>query len=104
MIDATSRGALMNKTFKEGRNLIANMAANFKQFGFQLDMPAKHVNEGYIKKVNAVSGFPEQPQWKYDLYLTTYNSGWKDHSSLGYGNPQIHNRFDFSAECGTISS
>ncbi|XP_022870337.1 uncharacterized protein LOC111389637 [Olea europaea var. sylvestris] len=29
-----------------------------------------------------------QPQRNYDPYSNTYNSGWKDHPNLSYGNPQ----------------
>ncbi|XP_050280900.1 uncharacterized protein LOC126721869 [Quercus robur] len=49
MIDATSGGALVDKTPKATRNLIANMAANSQQFGTRLDLPSKHVNEDNCK-------------------------------------------------------
>jgi hypothetical protein len=45
MIDAASGGALVDKTHKAARNLIANMAANSQQFGTRIDLPSKHVNE-----------------------------------------------------------
>ncbi|XP_052172228.1 uncharacterized protein LOC127788158 [Diospyros lotus] len=45
MIDAASRGALVDKTPEAVRNLIANMAANSQQFGTRLDPSSKHVNE-----------------------------------------------------------
>ncbi|XP_010267895.1 PREDICTED: uncharacterized protein LOC104604999 [Nelumbo nucifera] len=45
MIDATSGGALVDKTPEAARNLIANIAANSQQFGYRLDPPSKHVNE-----------------------------------------------------------
>jgi hypothetical protein len=45
MIDAASGGALVDKTPKAARNLIANMAANSQQFGTRIDLPSKHVNE-----------------------------------------------------------
>ena len=51
MIDATSGGALVNKTPKATRNLIANMAANSQQFGTRLDPPSKHVNEVNISSL-----------------------------------------------------
>ena len=47
--------------------------------------------------MNAVGGFPGQPQRKYDPYSSMYNPGWRDHLNLSYGNPQVnqpttHNR------------
>ena len=45
MIDASSGGALVDKTPMEARNLIANMAANFQQFGDRYDTPLRKVNE-----------------------------------------------------------
>ena len=139
MIDAASGGALVDKTPKATRNLIANMAANSQQFGTRLDPLSKHVNEvnissleqqiagltslvcqmvvgnmqmvkaygicsvvGHptdmcptlqeepIEQVNVASGFPGQLQRKYDPYSSTYNSGWRDHPNLSYGNPQVN--------------
>ncbi|XP_030964230.1 uncharacterized protein LOC115985432 [Quercus lobata] len=49
MIDATSGGALVDKTPEATRNLIANMAANSQQFGTKLNPPSKHVNEVICK-------------------------------------------------------
>ena len=37
MIDAASGGALVDKTSKAARNLIANMEVNSQQFGTRLD-------------------------------------------------------------------
>ncbi|XP_038978588.1 uncharacterized protein LOC120108942, partial [Phoenix dactylifera] len=51
MIDAASGGALVDKTPKTARNLIANMAANSQQFGTRLDPPSKHVNEVNISSL-----------------------------------------------------
>ena len=51
MIDAASGGALVDKTPKAARNLIANMAANSQQFGTMLDTPSKHVNEVNISSL-----------------------------------------------------
>ena len=51
MIDATSGGALVNKTPEATRNLIANMAANSQQFGTRLYPPSKHVNEVNISSL-----------------------------------------------------
>ncbi|KAJ9183018.1 hypothetical protein P3X46_006938 [Hevea brasiliensis] len=45
MIDATSRGALVDKTSEEARRLIANMAVNSQQFGMRMDHTPKKVNE-----------------------------------------------------------
>ena len=139
MIDATCRGALVDKTPEAARNLIANMVANSQQFGTRLDPPSKHVNEVNIssleqqiasltslvcqmvlgnmqtvktcgicsvvrhlidmcptlqeepiEQVNVASGFPGQPQRKYDPYSSTYNLGWRDHPNLSYGNPQVN--------------
>ncbi|KAL2901391.1 Ribosomal RNA small subunit methyltransferase F [Bienertia sinuspersici] len=35
--------------------------------------------------VNALGGFPGQPQRKYDPFSPTYNEGWRDHPNLKYG-------------------
>ncbi|KAL2897153.1 Alanine--tRNA ligase [Bienertia sinuspersici] len=35
--------------------------------------------------VNALGGFPGQPQRKYDPFSSTYNEGWRDHPNLRYG-------------------
>ncbi|KAL2907042.1 DNA damage-inducible protein 1 [Bienertia sinuspersici] len=35
--------------------------------------------------VNALGGFPGQPQRKYDPFSSTYNEGWRDHPNLKYG-------------------
>ncbi|KAL2903830.1 hypothetical protein RDABS01_002540, partial [Bienertia sinuspersici] len=38
-----------------------------------------------IEDVNALGGFPGQPQRKYDPFSSTYNEGWHDHPNLRYG-------------------
>ncbi|KAL2943402.1 Nonribosomal peptide synthetase 8 [Bienertia sinuspersici] len=38
--------------------------------------------------VNALCGFPGQPQRKYDPFSSTYNEGWHDHPNLRYGPKQ----------------
>ncbi|XP_027174516.1 uncharacterized protein LOC113774148 [Coffea eugenioides] len=45
IIDATSGGALVNKTPWEARELIEGMAANSQQFGTREDVPIRKVNE-----------------------------------------------------------
>ena len=45
MIDATSGGALVDKTPEAARNLIANMAANSQQFATRPDFASKTVKE-----------------------------------------------------------
>ena len=45
MIDVASGGALVDKTPKEARNLIANIATNSQQFGDRYDTPLRRVNE-----------------------------------------------------------
>ena len=45
------------------------------------------LQEEPIEQVNAAGGFPGQPQRKYDPYSSMYNSGWRDHLNLSYGNP-----------------
>jgi hypothetical protein len=39
--------------------------------------------------VNAVGGFPGQPQRKYNPYSNTYNEGWKDHPNFRWGNQNV---------------
>ena len=46
LIDVANGGALVNKTFAKGRNLIANMIKkNSQQFGAKHEMPIRNVNE-----------------------------------------------------------
>jgi len=48
------------------------------------------LQEEPIEQVNAVGGFPRQPQRKYDPYSSTYNLGWRDHPNLSYENSQVN--------------
>jgi len=61
IIDATSGGALVDKTPEAARQLISNMAANSKQFGTRGDFSNKRVNEVSISnlenKVNDLTSF-----------------------------------------------
>ncbi|RDX91836.1 hypothetical protein CR513_26124, partial [Mucuna pruriens] len=45
MIDAASRGALMDKTPVAARHLISNMASNMQQFGVRGPSPSQLVSE-----------------------------------------------------------
>ncbi|RDX82390.1 hypothetical protein CR513_36813, partial [Mucuna pruriens] len=45
MIDATSGGALMDKTLAAARHLISNMASNMQQFGTRGTIAPRMVNE-----------------------------------------------------------
>ncbi|KAH9753491.1 hypothetical protein KPL71_015087 [Citrus sinensis] len=51
MIDAASRGVLVNKTPTQARELISNMAANAQQFGSRQDLISRKVNEVNISSV-----------------------------------------------------
>ncbi|XP_019149873.1 PREDICTED: uncharacterized protein LOC109146677 [Ipomoea nil] len=102
MMDAASGGAIVNKTPRDARDLISIMAANSQQFGFSCknvqqvkacgicavtghptDMcPTLQYNS--CEDVNAVGGFPGQPQRNYDPYSNTYNPGWRDHPNFSY--------------------
>ena len=48
MIEATSGGALIEKTLEEAWDLISNMAANSYQFGVRIDLS---------KRVNAIASY-----------------------------------------------
>ena len=48
------------------------------------------LQEEPIEQVNVASGFPVQPQRKYDPYTSTYNPRWRDHPNLSYRNPQVN--------------
>jgi hypothetical protein len=50
-INASSGGALVDKTLTTIRNLIANMIANPQQFGIRLNPPSKHVNKVNISSL-----------------------------------------------------
>ena len=45
MIDAASRGALVDKTSQQARVLISNMAVNSQQFNTQAELLVRKVNE-----------------------------------------------------------
>ena len=45
MIDATSGGALVDKTPQEARVFILNIAVNFQQFNTRVELPVRKVNE-----------------------------------------------------------
>ncbi|XP_073295878.1 uncharacterized protein [Primulina huaijiensis] len=100
MIDAASGGALVNKTPQEARTLISNMAANAQQFGQVQHAKAcgtcamvghstdtcPTLQEDPTQQVNAIGGFPGQPQHRYDPYSNSYNPRWKDHPNFSYRN------------------
>ncbi|KAL0453550.1 UNVERIFIED_CONTAM: Retrovirus-related Pol polyprotein from transposon.6 [Sesamum latifolium] len=58
------------------------------------------LQEGTMPNVNAVGGFPGQPQRRYDPHSNFYNPGWRDHPKFSYRNqgeqskphPQFFNR------------
>ena len=52
MIDAASRGALVDKTPTAACDLIANMAANAQQFGTRAIVPTRGVNEVQTSDAN----------------------------------------------------
>ena len=39
--------------------------------------------------VNAVSGFPGQPQRKYNPFSNSYNERWKEHPNFWWGNLSV---------------
>ncbi|XP_073019498.1 uncharacterized protein [Primulina eburnea] len=44
------------------------------------------LQEDPTQQVNAIGGFPGQPQHRYDPYSNSYNPGWKDHPNFSYRN------------------
>ncbi|XP_010247770.1 PREDICTED: uncharacterized protein LOC104590728 [Nelumbo nucifera] len=60
--------------------------------GHPTDM-CSSVQDESMQQVNAVGGFPGQPQRKYDPYSNYYNPGWRDHPNLSYGNQGGPQRF-----------
>ncbi|XP_026457611.1 uncharacterized protein LOC113358302 [Papaver somniferum] len=115
LIDASSSGALANKTIEEATSLIESMAANVQQFYTRDSSVVRRVSEmgdsshieqqiGNVEKmvqritsaviptyeddaeVNVI--FPNQRQ-RYDPYSNTYNPGWKDHPNFSYVNKQV---------------
>ncbi|XP_073039161.1 uncharacterized protein [Primulina eburnea] len=44
------------------------------------------LQEDPTQQVNAIGGFPGQPQHRYDPYSNRYNPGWKDHPNFSYRN------------------
>ncbi|XP_019153451.1 PREDICTED: uncharacterized protein LOC109149915 [Ipomoea nil] len=45
------------------------------------------------QELNAIGGFPGQPNRKYDPFSNQYNPGWRDHPNLSYGNQGAQPRF-----------
>nr|XP_027118750.1 uncharacterized protein LOC113735993 [Coffea arabica] len=103
IIDAASGGALANKTPREAWDLIEAMAENSQQFAMR-DTPRAKVcgictsmdhctdlcpilQEDGAEQINMAGGMPA-PRRQYDPYSNTYNSGWRDHPNLSYGNRQ----------------
>ncbi|XP_040956115.1 uncharacterized protein [Gossypium hirsutum] len=96
MIDATSGGALVDKTPEQARYLIANIVQNTQQFSLRRSDLGKRMDEGQaslmeaqVANLTAMEGeanavFPNQR--RYDPYLATYNEGWRDHPNLRYQN------------------
>ncbi|KAL0428395.1 UNVERIFIED_CONTAM: hypothetical protein Slati_3014300 [Sesamum latifolium] len=87
------------------------MAKNYRQYGYHTDRGISTVNEdkgkkqvgicsnpehptdecpslqeGVLPDVNAVGGFPGQPQQKYDPHSNFYNPGWRNHPNFSYKN------------------
>ncbi|XP_073158962.1 uncharacterized protein [Henckelia pumila] len=101
MVDAASGGVFVDKTPRDARNLIENMAVNSQEWtkceGLWNLHARRHatnmfptLQEETVEQVNASGGFPRPPQRNYDPYSNTYNPGWKDHSNLRYGNPLMN--------------
>ncbi|KAL0346462.1 UNVERIFIED_CONTAM: hypothetical protein Scaly_1662200 [Sesamum calycinum] len=98
MVDATSGGALIDKTPDEAQHLISTMAENYRQYGYHTDRGQRQetivcgicsnnghptdacpsLQEGVMSNVNAVGGFSRQPQRRYDPHSNFYNSGWRE--------------------------
>ncbi|KAJ9184196.1 hypothetical protein P3X46_007961 [Hevea brasiliensis] len=56
--------------------------------GHAIDMcPALHEDES-MQHANAIRHYG-QPQCRYDPFSNTYNSGWRDHPNLSYGNQPV---------------
>jgi hypothetical protein len=46
------------------------------------------LQEDFEAQVNAMGGFQNQPQRKYDPYSNTYNPGWRDHPNFKLWKPK----------------
>ncbi|XP_026399562.1 uncharacterized protein LOC113295436 [Papaver somniferum] len=116
LINASSGGALTNKTIDEATKLIENMAANTQQFntrGISMNRKVNEVTssphlehrignmetmmqqmaailipsyEEEAEQVNAI--FPNQQRQRYDPYSSTYNPWWRDNPNFSYANKQ----------------
>ena len=142
MIDATSGGALVNKTPAAAKQLITSMAENSQQFDSRGESGPKRINEvststiedrltdltnlvrqmavnqgqnarvcgicsmiGHTtdkcptlqenddQQANAIGGYQNQPQRRYDPYSNHYNPGWRDHPNFSYGNQGAQQRY-----------
>ncbi|KAL0324572.1 UNVERIFIED_CONTAM: hypothetical protein Scaly_2424300 [Sesamum calycinum] len=64
MVDAASRGALIDKTPYEAQHLISTMAENYKQYGYHTDRGAPRVNEvstnHLVEKLSELTVFVHQ--------------------------------------------
>ncbi|XP_027096001.1 uncharacterized protein [Coffea arabica] len=93
IIDASSGGALVNKTTQEAWELIERMAENCQQFGTRKDVPMRNVNELQeegTEQANMAGNMP-MPRRQYDPYSNSYNSGSRDHPNLSYGGNKQQN-------------
>ncbi|KAK4394538.1 hypothetical protein Sango_1608100 [Sesamum angolense] len=106
MVGAVSGGALIDKTLYEAQHLISTMTENYRQYGYHMDKEQMQetivcgicsntghptnacpsLQEGVMPNVNAVGGFPRQPQRRYDPHFNFYNPGWRDHLNFSYRN------------------
>ncbi|CAN6552306.1 unnamed protein product [Malus baccata var. baccata] len=81
MLDASAGGALVDKTPRDAKTLIANRALNAQQYEGvgQRDTPRPH--HVYEESANAV-GYGNQNQPRGDPFSNTYNQGWRDHPNF----------------------
>ncbi|XP_026458867.1 uncharacterized protein LOC113359455 [Papaver somniferum] len=128
MIDATSGGALVDKTPAQERALIENMASNSQQFSTRAETLVKKVNEvgevshieqrmcnmkrmmeqisavivpsyeGDMEHANAMFQIQQRP--RYDPYSNTYNPVWRDHPNFSYANKQAAANLTFNQQGG----
>ncbi|XP_073017879.1 uncharacterized protein [Primulina eburnea] len=51
------------------------------------------LQENPTQQVNAIDGFPRQPQRRYDPYSNSFNPGWQDHPNFSYRNQGGQQRY-----------
>ncbi|XP_008234839.1 PREDICTED: uncharacterized protein LOC103333720 [Prunus mume] len=100
MVDATSRGGLMNKSATQAKEMFENIVANSQQFNYQRAPPKKagfyesgHPRESCPSLYGdeeelAQAHYMQQQKPRNDPFSNTYNPRWRQRPNFGWKNNQ----------------